>query len=198
MTVGHKRGSRTAGTESPAAASRGDGRPGTVTLDDLLLRVARGDVEAFAGVCDQIGGAVYGVVRRIVADQSRAEQVAGEVLMEVWRSAARFSPSACSGLSWVTTMARRRAMNRAEAAAGDGPAAGPGPSGAAEVVAEQGGPRLLAHRGLASLPGPEREAVLLTCCGYSWRQAADLLGVPASTVAERLRDGLLGLGSYTD
>ena len=81
------------------------------------------------------------------------------------------------------------------AAAGDGPPAAPGPAGAAGVVAERAGPSLLAHRGLASLPEPQREAVLLACCGYTWRQAADLLGVPASTVAERLRDGLLGLGN---
>src|SRR6202035_3865788 len=152
MVVGHKRGSRTAGTESPAA-SGGDERPGAVTADDLLPRVARGDAEAFAGVCDQVGGAVYGLVCRIVADPSRAEQVAEEVLIEVRRSAAGFSPSAGSGLNWVTTIARRRAIDeRARAAADDGPPAAPGPARAARVVAERAGPSLLAHRGLASLP----------------------------------------------
>lgn len=195
MTVDHEGGSRPAGTEFPAATPGGDGRPGAVTIDDLLRRIAGGDVEAFAGVCDQIGDTVYGLVLRIVADPSQAEQVTGEVLTEVWRSAAQFSPSAGSGLSWVTTMARRRAVSHARAA-GNGPAAGSGSSGAARVVAERAGPRLLAHRGLASLPGPQREAVLLVCCGYTWRQAADLLGVPASTVAERLRDALLRLGGF--
>jgi DNA-directed RNA polymerase specialized sigma24 family protein len=53
---------------------------------------------------------------------------------------------------------------------------------------------LLAHRGLSALPGPQREAVLLACCGYTWRQVADLLGIPAHTAAERLRAGLLTLG----
>jgi RNA polymerase sigma-70 factor, ECF subfamily len=191
MIVGQKRWSRTMGESR--AASGGDERTGAATVDDLLLRVARGDAAAFADLCDQVGGAVYDLVRRIVADQSAAEQVAGEVLTEVWRSAPRFSPSAGSGLSWVTTIARRRAMSHAGAAAGDGPAGRPGPSAAAMVVAERAGAGLLAHRGLASLPGPQREAVLLACCGYTWRQAADLLEVPASTVAERLRDGLLGL-----
>jgi DNA-directed RNA polymerase specialized sigma24 family protein len=37
--------------------------------------------------------------------------------------------------------------------------------------------------------------VLLASVGYTWRQAAELLGIPAGTVAERLRDGLLALGN---
>jgi hypothetical protein len=37
--------------------------------------------------------------------------------------------------------------------------------------------------------------VLLASCGYTWRQVADLVGVPAGTVAEWLRDGLLELNS---
>jgi hypothetical protein len=122
-----------------------DGRPGAAAVDGLLPRVACGDEEAFAGVCAQVSGAVYGLVLRIVGDQSRAEQVAEEVLVEVWRSASRFSPAEGSGLSWVMTMARRRAMSHA--AAGDGRAAGLRPS---EVVAERAAGSLLTHRGFAS------------------------------------------------
>jgi DNA-directed RNA polymerase specialized sigma24 family protein len=63
------------------------------------------------------------------------------------------------------------------------------------AVAGWTGGSLPAHRDLASLPGPQREAVLLASVGYTWRQAAELLGIPAGTVAERLRDGLLALGN---
>jgi RNA polymerase sigma-70 factor, ECF subfamily len=189
MAVGETRGSRPAGTAPPPARGE-DGRTGAAAVDGLLPRVARGDEEAFAEVCDQVSGAVYGLVRQIVRDQSQAEQVTAEVLVEVWRSASRFSPAEGSGLSWVMTMARRRAIRHA-AAASDGRTAGPGSSGAAGL----GTGSLLAHHGIASLPGPQREALLLACCGYTWRQAADLTGVPAGTVAERLREGLLGLSS---
>jgi RNA polymerase sigma-70 factor, ECF subfamily len=170
----------------------GAGRPGAAAVDGLLPRVARGDAAAFAGVCDQVAGAVYGLVHRIVGDQSRAEQVASEALVEVWRSASRFSPAEGSGVSWVMTVARRHAMSHAVVVAGDDHAAGPGPSG---VRAERAAGDLLAHRGLASLAGPQREAVLLASCGYTRQQAADLAGVPADTLAERLREGLLGLNA---
>ena len=193
MTVGQKGNSRPAGTE-PAAGRDEDGQRGAPVLDDLLPRVARGDTEAFTAVCDQVSGAVYGLVRRIIRDQSQAEQLAAGVLLEVWRSASRFSPAEGSGLEWVMTLARRRAMSRV-AVDNARTAAGLVPSGPPGVAAERVAGSLQTHRGLASLPEPEREAVLLASSGYTWRQVAELLGVPAGTVAERLRDGLLSLGS---
>ncbi len=187
MAAGEKRGSGPGDTESQAGRGQ-DVRPGAAAADGLLLRVARGDAEAFAGVYDLAAGSVYGLVSRIVADQAQAEQVAAEVLAEVRGAASRFNPGEGSGLSWIMTMARRRAMSHARAAGG-GHTAGLGPS----EVAERAGGDLLAHPGLASRPGPGREAVLLACCGYTYRQVAELTGVPAGTAAERLRDGLLGL-----
>jgi RNA polymerase sigma-70 factor (ECF subfamily) len=177
MAVGHKRALR---------PLRG---PGAMTIDRLLARVARGDASAFASVCDQVSGAVCGLVRRIVWDQSRADQVAAEALVEVWRSASRFSPAEGSGLSWVMTIARRRALRQAGAAADSRAAMLAG----AWVAPERAAASLVAHRGLASLPGPQREAVLLACCGCTWLEMADLTGTTAATVAERLRDGLRGL-----
>jgi RNA polymerase sigma-70 factor, ECF subfamily len=180
MAVGHKR------------ALRPPDGPDATTIDGLLARVGRGDASAFASVCDQVSGAVCGLVRRIVWDQSRADQVAAEALVEVWRSASRFSPAEGSGLSWVMTIARRRALRQAGAAA-DGRAAMAATLARAGVAPERAAASLVAHRGLSSLPGPQREAVLLACCGCTWLEMADLTGVPAATAAERLRDGLRGL-----
>jgi RNA polymerase sigma-70 factor (ECF subfamily) len=191
MAVGQKRNPRAAGTKVPAARTR-DAPAALPVLDDLLPRVARGDTEAFGAVCDQVSGAVYGLVRRIISDQSRAEQVAGAVLLEVWRSASRFSPAEGSGLEWIMTMARRRAVSRA--AVDNARAAGLVPARTPGVAKDQAMGSLPAHRGLASLPEPQREAVLLASSGYNWRQVAELPGVSAGTAAERLRDGLLSLG----
>jgi RNA polymerase sigma-70 factor, ECF subfamily len=191
MAVGQKRNSRSGGTEAPTARTR-DEPSAAPALDDLLPRVARGDAEAFGVVCDQVSGAVYGLVRRIIGDQSRAEQVAAGVLLEVWRSASRFSPAEGSGLEWIMTMARRRAVSRA--AVDNARAAGLVPSGTRRVAKDRAVGSLPGHSGLASLPEPQREAVLLASSGYTRRQVAELLGIPAGTVAERLRDGLLSLG----
>ena len=157
------------------AERREDGpRPAGTTVDDLLPRVARGDAGALATVCDQAAGPVYGLVSRIVGDPARSEQVTEEVLLEVWRTASRFDPATGSGLSWIIAIAQRCAAR----------AAGPAAS-------------LLTHPGLAALPAPQREAVLLACCGYSWPEVADLARVPVRTVTRRLHDGLRQLSGPT-
>jgi RNA polymerase sigma-70 factor, ECF subfamily len=176
MAVWQKRGSRPAGAEPPTVRGE-DGQPGAASVDGLLARVADGDPDAFAGVYDQVADAVHGLVRRIVGDQCRAEQVTAEALVEVWRSASRFSPARDSGTDWVMAIARRRALSHA-GAAGNGRSSGLGPSGAAGAVAERTAGTPLADRCLASMPGPRREAVLLAYCGFIWQQVADLAGGP--------------------
>jgi Sigma-70 region 2 len=73
----------------------------------------------------------------------------GRPLVEVWRSASRFNPEEGSVLSWVMTMARRRALSHAGAMSG-GRAAGRAPIG---VVTEQAAASLLRDglRGLADV-----------------------------------------------
>jgi RNA polymerase sigma-70 factor (ECF subfamily) len=81
-----------------------------VAVDHLLARVAQGDIEALAAVCDQVAGPVYGLVNYIVGDWARSEQLTEEVLLEVWRTASRFDPAAGSGLAWIVAIAQRRAV----------------------------------------------------------------------------------------
>ena len=93
----------------------GPGQPGPAPGDDLarlLARVARGDEDAFAAFYDTAGGLVYGLVRRIVRDPAQSEEVTQDVLLDAWRTAARFDARRGSALAWVMTMAHRRAVDR--------------------------------------------------------------------------------------
>src|ERR1035438_5353382 len=75
-------------------------RRGERDLNDLLVHVARGDQEAFEAVYDRLVGPVYGVIRRVLRDPSQSAEVAQEVLLEVWRTAARFDPSLGGAGAW--------------------------------------------------------------------------------------------------
>src|ERR1043165_9543089 len=87
-------------------------RRGERDLDDLLVHVARGDSDAFEAVYDRLVGPVYGVIRRVLRDPSQSEEVAQEVLLEVWRAAPRVDPAGGGAAAWGVATAPRRAIDR--------------------------------------------------------------------------------------
>lgn len=179
------------------------GDPGHVgpSEDELLAGVAHGDRDAFATLYDRLGASVYGLVRRVVRDPAQSEEVTQEVLLEVWRTAPRFDVSRGSAVTWIMTMAHRRAVDRvrSEQAARDRNDRAGAREGAAahDVVAEEVEVRLEhehVRRALASLTDLQREAVELAYYGgRTYREVAELLGAPLGTVKTRMRDGLIRL-----
>lgn len=178
--------------ERPQAGSGAD-------LAGLLAKVARGDEAAFAGVYDQFGTVVYGLVRRIVRDPAQSEEVTQEVLLEVWRTASRFDPGQGSARSWLMTLAHRRAVDRVRSAHASAAREARTAMAATDydIVAEEVQTRLDAQRVrrcLDSLTDLQRESVTLAYYGgYTYREVAALLGVAVGTVKTRMRDGLIRL-----
>ncbi|MBO0843404.1 MAG: RNA polymerase subunit sigma, partial [Nocardioides sp.] len=68
-----------------------------------MTRVARGDEAAFEQAYDLMAGPVYGIVLRVLRDPAQSEEVAQEVLLEVWRTATRFDPGRGAAKSWILT-----------------------------------------------------------------------------------------------
>jgi RNA polymerase sigma-70 factor, ECF subfamily len=184
------------GTRAPEPEPARPAPPGP-ELDALLGQVARGDKRAFERLYDSLAGPVYGLIYRVVRDFAQAEEVSQDVMLEVWRSAARFSPARGSAVAWVMTIAHRRAVDRvrsaAAAAAREQKAAQwqpPDPGDLADSVAA-GIAREQVRRCLEGLTQPQRESITLAYYGgYSYRQIAGRLGVALSTVKTRIRAGL--------
>ncbi|MFI0719350.1 ECF RNA polymerase sigma factor SigK [Streptomyces sp. NPDC021224] len=178
-------------------------------LESLLDRVARGDGEAFERLYNAVAGSVLGLVRRVVRDPAQSEEVAQEVLVEVWRCAARFDARKGSAMAWIMTLAHRRAVDRVQSAeAGAHREARVGVrdyTPAFDEVSEHVERRLeheQVRRCLRQLTPLQQESVTLAYYrGYTYQQTAEVLGVALGTVKTRLRDGLvrlrdcLGVGS---
>ena len=176
----------------------GPAAPGT-SLAALLRQIAGGDEAAFEAVYDHIAAPVYGMVRRVLRDPGQSEEVTQDVLIEIWRTAARFDPGRGSAMAWVATIAHRRAVDRVRAEQASASrqqrsatATVPYDDVAETVQASLDAERL--RRCLGALTDLQRQAVTLAYyCGHTYRQAAALLGVPAGTLSTRMRDGLIRL-----
>lgn len=170
-------------------------------LADLLRLSARGDVAAFEKVYDSMAGAVLGLAVRVLRNHAQAEEVAQDVMVEVWRSASRYAPVRGSAKSWIMTIAHRRAVDRVRseqaATERDLRVASSHKTTPFDEVAEHVETSLeheQARRCLDSLTELQREAVRLAYYdGYTYREVADLLETPLGTIKTRLRDGLIRL-----
>lgn len=170
-------------------------------LDGLLARVAAGDQTAFEQVYDRLAAPVMGVVRRVLRDPAQSEEVTQEVMVEVWRTAARYDPARGTVAAWALTMAHRRAVDRVRSAqaAGDRDVKAaqldvvPAFDEVSEEV-EASFEREEVRQALSVLSEVQREAVRLAYYGgFTHREVAELLDVPLGTVKTRLRDGLVRL-----
>ena len=163
--------------------------------------MARGRTGAFEQVYDAVIGSVYGVILRVVRDPAQSEEVAQEVMVEVWRTAPRYDPERGSASTWIHTMAHRRAVDRVRAVQAsrdrETRIAEREHVPAFDVTAEQVESRLereQVRRCLDGLTELQRESVgLAYYSGYTYSEVAELLDTPLGTVKTRLRDGLIRL-----
>ncbi|CAL9348587.1 MULTISPECIES: sigma-70 family RNA polymerase sigma factor [Streptomyces] len=170
-------------------------------LQQLIREVALGDQDSFAAVYDAVAGSVLGVVRAVLRDRAQSEEVAQEVLVEVWRTAPRYRPERGTVVNWILTLAHRRAVDRVRsveaAAARDHRAALLDRTPEYDEVTEQVETRLereQVRRCLRTLTEIQRQSVTLAYYrGLTYRQVAEALAVPLGTVKTRLRDGLIRL-----
>lgn len=172
-----------------------------LSIEGLLRAVARGDRTAFAEMYDRVSSRVLGLVTRLLRDRAQSEEVTQEVFLEIWQQAARFDANRGSGISWVLTMAHRRAVDRIRASQKsherdlrigirDMERDFDGVSESVEIRVENE----RVKRAMSRLTALQREAVILAYYGgYSHSEMAQILGVPLGTVKTRLRDGMIRL-----
>ncbi|MFF9853984.1 ECF RNA polymerase sigma factor SigK [Streptomyces litmocidini] len=170
-------------------------------LTDVMQRVARGDKQAFSALYDALAPLVFGIVLKVVRDRAQSEEVAQEVMIDLWRQAARYRPDAGAVTSWAATIAHRRAVDRVRSVQAtsdrEQAQAAREHTTAYDAVAEQVETRLESEqvrrcmRGLTEL---QRQAVTLAYYqGLTYREVAEALRTPLPTIKTRMRDGLIRL-----
>ena len=77
----------------------------------LLGRSGLGDRTAFAALYQHTSSHLFAVILRINRDRAQAEEVLQEVYVNVWRAAQSFDAAQSQPLTWLTSIARNRAID---------------------------------------------------------------------------------------
>ncbi|MFJ7272690.1 ECF RNA polymerase sigma factor SigK [Streptomyces sp. NPDC099050] len=170
-------------------------------LQEVMGRVSQGDKDAFSVLYDAVAATVFGIAVKVVRDRAQSEEVAQEVMIDVWRQAARYRPEQGTVMTWVATIAHRRAVDRvrsAQAAANREHSTGVRDQMRPfDQVAEEVETRLdseQVRRCLRGLTELQRRAVTLAYYGgLTYREVAEELRSPLPTIKTRMRDGLIRL-----
>ena len=80
-------------------------------LSRLLARAGLGDRAAFATLYERTSSHLFAVILRINRDRAQAEDVLQEVYVNVWRAAQSFDAAQSQPLTWLTSIARNRAID---------------------------------------------------------------------------------------
>ncbi len=166
----------------------------------LIAAVAKGDEAAFERLYVATRAKLYGVVLRIVRRQDLAEEVVQETYVKLWHGAGQFNPASSSPITWMTSIARRRAIDVVRKKSEASPEEEPSP---AEAAAESADPlarremteelkRLLECVGRLE---PDRQKLVLLAYynGWSRGQLAEKFAAPVDTVKTSLRRSLMDI-----
>lgn len=172
-----------------------------VDLGELLRRVARQDVDAFAAFYDLTRSRVFGLVARVLRDTGYSEETLQEIYLQVWRSADSYDPASGSPLAWLMTLAHRRAVDRVrseqassqrESRYGAANVDVPSDSVADSVISSE--ERRQVADCLGSLTDAQRECIQLAYYeGLTYAQVSERLSANLATIKSRMRDAIRGL-----
>jgi RNA polymerase sigma-70 factor (ECF subfamily) len=81
-------------------------------LASLLQAVSRGDRAAFAEVYRRTSAKLYGICLRLLGTEAEAQDALQEVYVLVWRKAERFDSAKAGAITWLSVLARNKAIDR--------------------------------------------------------------------------------------
>ena len=168
---------------------------------ELVVRIARGDEDAFRGLFRRYGATAMALARRVARQPFLAEEIVQEAFLAVWRNPGAYDQGRGSVRSWLMGMVHHRAVDairreeaqrrRAQDIQTSEVLVVEDPAEA--VVEELGVPeeRKVVRAALEVLPPEQRQVIeLMYFGGLSQSRISEQLGLPLGTVKSRT---LLGM-----
>ena len=169
-------------------------------LTQLLAAISGGDQRAFAQLYESCSSHLFGLLLRILQRRDWAEEALQDCFLKVWQKSETYEPSRGTPLTWLSTIARYRAldllrMKRPEVEMpeeGEEPPmtlADPGQDPVDGAIEGEGIGKL--RDCMRGLQDEQRKSVLLAYYeGYTHQELAQAMGAPLGTVKSWVRRGL--------
>jgi RNA polymerase sigma-70 factor (ECF subfamily) len=175
--------------------------PNVVEDIRLLTRIAERDSASFQAFYKKYSGLIFASIANVLNDHHDTEDVMQEVLVQVWNKAHLYEPRKGKPLTWLTTMARNRAIDRIRSKQRRSRLNGDfeseykteqfefEPSGHENLeFKERDG---ILHQAVSRLTPDQREAIELTYfSGLTQAEVAERLNEPLGTIKARIRRGV--------
>jgi len=166
-------------------------------MQDLLIsRLQQQDRQAIGELYTSYGGALFGVVLRIVQSRELAEQVLQDTFLKAWRNGASYDASKGRLFTWLLNIARNTAIDATRTAYFQHYRK---TDSLDNLVAAPGGQALNPdHLGVQDAVNrlEEKYKVLINLIyfkGYTQEEVAEEVGIPLGTVKTRLRYAMVEL-----
>ncbi len=169
----------------------------------LLAEIAAGQAGALAELYRRRGGALLGLLARILGDETEAEEALQDTFVQLWRRAANYDAAKAGPFTWMVLLARGLALDRLRRRArhaaalneyriSGGPLGSHTDDGFARASENETAGRL--NHALAKLPGEQRQAIEMAFYrGCTQDEIARATGEPLGTIKARIRRGMMTL-----
>ncbi|MEZ5384796.1 MAG: sigma-70 family RNA polymerase sigma factor [Prosthecobacter sp.] len=167
----------------------------------LLKRIAERDPASYQAFYRKYSGLIFASISNVLNDHHDTEDVMQEVLVQVWNKAHLYEPRKGKPLTWLTTMARNRAIDRIRSKQRRSRLNGDyetenkteqfefEPSGHENLEFKERD--IILHQAVSRLTPDQREAIELTYfSGLTQAEVAERLNEPLGTIKARIRRGV--------
>jgi RNA polymerase sigma-70 factor (ECF subfamily) len=172
----------------------------------LIQRIAQADASALGLFYDMYNRLVFSIAYQVLNQEQLAEEVTQDVFLQIWNKAATYDAQQGKVLTWLTTIARHRAIDqfRRLRVRPEGHAIAwedcclDNPDDQLEIE-----PRVMnteqsrqIQNAMSTLPSEQRQALALAYyTGMTQQQISEYLNEPLGTIKTRIRLGLQKLRS---